>query len=529
MRESHRIQEDHRTLKGTDVKLNIVARAFPAAVRRHLTKRHAAACAVVLLALAAHPSPLRAEESSKANVLLITIDDLNDWVGCLGGHPQSLTPKLDALARRGVLFTNAHCNAPICNPSRVSFMTGVRPSTSGIYLNGHQFRSRTSRVRSAVTLPQHFAENGYETLGCGKLFHGSRGKDNFQTYGPAGGQGPLPEKRLNCPPEQSRSKLWDWGVFPGEEGESYNDVADARWAAERLAEEREKPFLLGCGFYRPHVPFYAPQRFFDQHPRSAVKLPEVLDSDRDDIPPFALKLTDNPLPPGHEWFVRSGQWRHAVQSYLACVSFTDDNVGKVVAALDAGPHADDTWIVLLSDHGFFLGEKQRWAKQALWERATRVPLIIVPPRNRAGEFAAVGKRCAQPVELLSIYPTLAEVCGLPGRPRQLEGHSLVPLLKDPGADWPHLAVTTHNGDNHAVRDSRHRYIRYSDGSEELYDLEADPKEWKNLAGDPGKRAVIKKLARAIPGSVASPPEPAARRARSRPARTVQPSGAAKNG
>ncbi|MCH7725224.1 MAG: sulfatase, partial [Planctomycetes bacterium] len=439
------------------------------------------------------------------NFLIIIFYYINDWVGCLGGHPQSLTPNIDALAKRGVLFTNAHCNGPICNPSRVSFMTGVRPSTSGIYLNGHRFRSRNSRIRSAVTLPQHFAKHGYQTLGCGKLFHGSGGKENFQFYGPAGGQGPLPKKRLNCPLEQSRSRLWDWGVFPEEEGDSYNDIADAKWTAKRLGEPCEKPFLLACGFYRPHVPFFAPPRFFDKHPRNDVKLPPVLDTDRDDIPAFALKLTNNPLPPSHDWFEKSGQWQHAVQSYLACVSFTDDNVGKVVAALDAGPHADNTWIVLLSDHGFFLGEKQRWAKQALWERATKVPLIIVPPRKLAHQFAAVGNRCAKPVELLSIYPTLIEVCRLPGKPKQLEGHSLVPLLKDADANWPHFAITTHDGDNHAVRDDRYRYIRYADGSEELYDIDTDPNEWENLARDPKMKSVIARLAKAVPTNVADPP------------------------
>jgi arylsulfatase A-like enzyme len=444
-------------------------------------------------------------EAAKPNVLFIAVDDLNDWIGCLGGHPQAKTPNLDALAKRGILFTNAHCNAPVCNPSRVSLMTGIRPSDSGIYLNNHKFRSANSKIREAVTLPQHFAENGYATVGCGKLFHGSGGQENFHTYGPAGGQGPLPGKRLNCPPEESGSKLWDWGVFPEEEDEGYNDIADANWTAARLGKASEKPFFLGCGFYRPHVPLYAPERFFGKHPLDKVTLPEVLESDLDDIPPFALELVKNPLPPSHAWFLKSGQWRKAVQSYLACVSFTDDNVGKVLAALDAGPHADNTWIVLFSDHGFFLGEKQRWAKQALWERATRVPLMIVPPKNRSGEFA-IGKACDQPVELLSLYPTLAEACGLPGRPDQAKGVSLIPLLKDPKANWPHFAITTHTVGNHAIRDRRYRYIRYADTSEELYDIRKDASEWRNLASDPKMKELIEKLAKAIPASDAKPPD-----------------------
>jgi arylsulfatase A-like enzyme len=470
-----------------------------------MMKSRALACLLLLLLLA--PAATNGEEpaSPRPNVLLIVIDDLNDWVGCLGGHPQSLTPNIDALAQRGLLFGNAHCNGPICNPSRVSLFTGVRPSSSGIYLNNHAFRAADSQLKDAVTLPQQFARHGYQTAGCGKLFHGSRGKNNFQVYGPAGGQGPLPEKRLNCPPEQSRSKLWDWGVFPAEEDNSYNDIADARWAARRLRQEQEKPFFLGCGFYRPHVPFFAPQRFFDRHPLAEVMLPTVLQTDRDDIPRFALELTHNPLPPSHDWFVESGKWQQAVQSYLACISFTDNNVGTLLKALDNGPHAENTWIVLFSDHGFFLGEKQRWAKQSLWERATRVPLVIVPPRNQADQFGAPGRRCDRPVELLGIYPTLLEACGLPEPVDQLEGQSLLPLLKDSTTDWPHLAITTHNGNNHAVRDDRYRYIRYADGSEELYDLKQDAAEWKNLAGDPALEQVKTRLARAVPRKTAAPP------------------------
>ena len=415
--------------------------------------RRSACCVAWLTALVLFTPRAVHGQTFRPNVLLITIDDLNDWIGCLGGHAQAQTPNIDALARRGILFTNAHCNAPICNPSRVSFMTGIRPSTSGIYMNGHRFRSPKSQIRDAVTMPQHFTASGYDTLGCGKLFHGSKGQDEFQTYGPAGGQGPLPNRKLNCPPEASRSGLWDWGVFPEEEGDSYNDIADAKWAAEQLGEQRSRPLFLGCGFYRPHVPFFAPSRFFDPYPLENVQLPAVREDDRDDIPPFALKLTENSLPPPHEWFVSSGRWNHAVQSYLACVSFTDDNVGKVIEALDAGPHANDTWIVLLSDHGFFLGEKQRWAKQSLWERATKVPLIIVAPKNDDRWTSTAGTRCDQPVELLSIFPTLVEVCGLESPANHLEGASLVSLIRDTPGSWSQTAVTTFNGNNHAVRDT----------------------------------------------------------------------------
>lgn len=445
-------------------------------------------------------------QAEPPNVLLITIDDLNDWVGCLGGHPQVRTPHIDALARRGVLFTNAHCNGPICNPSRVSFLTGVRPSTSGIYLNSHRFRAPDSAIRDAVTLPQFFTRHGYLTLACGKLFHGSQSQEEFEQYGPAAGQGPLPQQRINVPASVTRSRLWDWGVFPHEdEDDRYNDVADAEWAAERLSSTHDRPFLLACGFYRPHVPWYAPQRFHDLYPISSTSLPDVLANDRADIPQFALRLTANDTPPPHQWFVNSGTWQAAVSSYLACISFVDANVGRVMAALDAGPHAGNTWVVLLSDHGFFLGEKERWAKQSLWERATKVPLIIVPPKNNSARDAGRGTVCDQPAELLSVFPTLVEVCALGDPPPQLEGHSLVPLLKDVNADWSHPAITTHDGDNHAVRGRRYRYIRYADGSEELYDLQEDRAEWNNLAGQPEFQDVIRRLARHVPTKVAEPP------------------------
>lgn len=452
--------------------------------------------------------------AEKPNVLFITIDDLNDWIGCLGGHPQSQTPNIDALAKRGILFTNAHCNAPICNPSRVSFMSGIRPSTSGIYLNTQDYKAKGASTRDAMMLPECFASQGYSTMGCGKVFHTAKGRQHFDNYGPAGGQGPFPPARINCPKEASPTPLWDWGVFPKEEGPEYNDIADAAWTADQLGKKHDKPLFLACGFYRPHVPLFAPQRYFDLHPYEQVKLPTVLENDRGDIPDYAFKIAASKYSPSHEWFVKNDKWKQAVQSYMACVSFTDDNVGKLVKALDAGPSADSTWIVLFSDHGFFLGEKQHWAKQSLWERATKVPLIVVPPRNRAQEFA-IGEQCHKPVELLSIYPTLLEACGLKAPEDQLEGHSIIPLLKDPDVEWPYCAITTHTASSqasqnephkyttfasasHAVRDDRYRYIRYADGSEELYDLKADPREWENISGEESSAEIITRLSSFLP-------------------------------
>jgi len=415
-----------------------------------------------------------ASVTRRPNVLLIAIDDLNDWVGCLGGHSQSRTPHIDALSKRGVLFANAHCQAPICNPSRTSLMTGVRPSTSGIYLNSPWFRS-TALNRERVTLPQYFAKHGYRTLTTGKIYHGShRDELSFETVGPTPGQRNRLDQRIQTELKHG-GPLWDFGPQKFDEA-SFNDVVTSDWAVKHLkASTEETPFFLAVGLVRPHVPFYAPQRHFENRPLEKVLLPEVKEDDRIDLPPSAIELTNNTRPPSHQWFEESGKWSEAVQAYLACITFVDEQVGRMMKALDEGPHADNTIVVLFSDHGFHLGEKQRWAKQSLWESSTQVPLIILTPEGNDG-------RCERPVELLNLYPTLIELCGLPSR-EGLEGVSLVPLISDPATAWERPAITTYQRENHAVRSERYRYIRYADGSEELYDHDNDPNEWQNLLSD----------------------------------------------
>tara|TARA_B110000014_G_C20093562_1_gene572888 strand:- start:320 stop:1732 length:1413 start_codon:yes stop_codon:yes gene_type:complete len=432
-----------------------------------------------------------AHAAKRPNVLMIAIDDLNDWVSCLGGHPQAKSPQIDRLAKRGVLFTNAHCQAPICNPSRTSLMLGMRPSTTGIYVNRPWFR-QTAKNKTRITLSQHFAAQGYRTLTTGKIYHASRvDGPSFQVVGPRPGQRLKIDAQL-VKEIGSSSRLWDFGAQQYAE-EDFSDFVDASWAIEKLQYKRQKPFFMAVGFYRPHVPWYAPQRFFDDRPRDDVELPMVRDDDRTDLPAGALQLTNNSLPPSHKWFVETDHWKDAVQSYLACVSFTDAQVGRLLDALDKSPHADNTIVVLFSDHGFHLGEKQRWAKQSLWESSTRVPMIISVPGGQKGQ------RCSRPVELLHLYPTLLELCGLP-TPDGLEGTSLGPLLKDPQASWSLPAITTYQRNNHAVRSEHWRYIRYSDGSEELYDHRTDPHEWTNVAARPEHRAVIAEHAKWLPAT-----------------------------
>jgi arylsulfatase A-like enzyme len=428
-------------------------------------------------------------ERPKPNILFIAIDDLNDWVGPLGGHPLAKTPRLDALAARGTTFTNAHCQAPLCNPSRVSLLTGLRPSTTGIYGLAPSFRD-IPEFADRVTLPQYFAEHGYRTAGDGKIFHhGTRSGDkkhapDFQENGNHSGVGSKPPLRLVTDPPLAHP-LVDWGVWPTDNDDTKKgDYVVASWGIDQIRNApADKPFFLALGFFLPHVPMYATQQWFDLYPDDDSILPPVLDNDRDDTPRFSWYLHWQ-LPEPRIGPVRAaGQWRNLVRSYLASTSFVDAQVGRLLDALDASGHRDDTIVVVWSDHGWHLGEKGIAGKNSLWDRSTRVPLVF------AGPGVAPGQACKRPVELLDLYPTLVELAGLPPRDDQ-EGESLVPLLRDAAAPRARPAITTHNRGNHAVRSERWRYIRYADGSEELYDLENDPHEWHNLAGIPAYAAVI---------------------------------------
>jgi arylsulfatase A-like enzyme len=442
----------------------------------------------------------RSAAAERSNVLFIAIDDLNDWVGCLDGHPQARTPNIDALAARGVLFANAHCQAPLCNPSRSSLMTGLRPSTTGIYGLRPGIRAVES-LKEHVTLPQTFTQAGYHTYTCGKIYHdGSIGKRDrgreFNAWGPAPGPPLPPEKFVETP---SKMRAVDWGVYP-ERDEQHGDykIATAAVAALKNAP-RDKPFFIACGFRMPHVPCFAAQKWFDLYPLETLKLPAVRDDDRDDTPRFSWYLHWRLPEPRLKFLREAGEWKSLVRAYLASTSFMDSQVGRVLDALEATGRGDETVVVLWSDHGWHLGEKLITGKNTLWERSTHVPLVF------AGPGVVRGARCAEPVELLDIFPTLLDLCRLPPRD-DLEGHSLLPQLRDPEAERPWPAITTHNQGNHAIRTAEWRYIRYADGSEELYHLKSDPREWTNLAGDAKYADVKRELAKWIP-KVSAPPVP----------------------
>jgi len=428
---------------------------------------------------------------SKQNVLFIAIDDLNDWIGCLGGHPDAKTPHLDRLAARGVLFTNAHCAAPLCNPSRTALLTGVRPSTSGVYDNAQPFR-RSPVLQSAVTLPQHFMAHGYRVVGGGKIYHGSfPDPASWHEYFPSQQQN---KPRDPVPPVLPANGIpdtaqFDWSPLRVPEG-AMGDTQVVEWASRELRKEHDRPFFLACGIFRPHLPWYVPEKYFDLYPLDKITLPRVKDDDLDDVPPIGRAFAK---PEGdHKKVLEHHQWRKAVQAYLASITFADARVGQVLDALDASPYAKNTHIVLWSDHGWHLGEKLHWRKFALWEEATHNVLMISSPG-----LTKAGGRCARTVSLLDLYPTLIDLCGLSRRPG-LEGASLLPLLKNPAAAWDRPAITTYGRANHAVRTERWRYIRYRDSTEELYDRQNDEMEWTNLAGQTKHQQTKTMLARWLP-------------------------------
>ena len=336
-------------------------------------------------------------------------------------------------------------------------------------------------------MPEVFADNGYKTMAAGKIFHGGD-RRFFQTYLPTGGFGPRPKKKISQP---HGHPLWDWGVFPDDDN-LMPDMKCAKWAVEQLNQTHEKPFFMGVGFYRPHVPMYATKKWFDMHPRDQIKLPAVRKNDLKDLSQYAIDLTNlKHVSPTHKWVSEAGQWEHAVQSYLASVTFADHCLGLVLDALEKSDYAGNTVIALFSDHGFHLGEKERWAKRSLWEDGTRVPIILTAPGFKSNQTSD------RPAELIDIFPTLLELVGLPADSGQ-EGQSLVPLMKNPRREWSHPAITSFGLGNYSVRSTRYRFIQYFDGSRELYDLSKDPHEWKNLIKIPKMKSVIMEHTAFIP-------------------------------
>jgi len=458
------------------------------------------------------PVPPKRAYGSKPNVLFIIADDLRDYPGWMKGHPQSVTPNMDALARRGMRFANAHCNYALCNPSRTSMLTGLLPSSSGVFGNEQDWR-RSVAVAGKPTLPRYFKENGWLTAAGGKVFHANHGGPEGRLAGWHGGRRGFEEDaawmqrfpkagvqipRLPVATGRNFNGLdiwhWDWGGVDLKDEET-DDGQVVAWAADFLTAKQKKPFFLTVGLYRPHSPWYVPQKYFDAlPPLEEIVLPEVKEDDLDDLPEAArehLKRKDL----DHARILEKGLWKSAVRAYLANVRFCDAMLGRIIEALDAGPHAQNTIVVFTSDHGWYLGEKQMWHKGRLWEGATQVPLTIMAPK-----ITQADTQSGEAVALVDLYPTLCDLSGIKP-PKHLDGESLMPLLKKPESRRDQPAVTMMGGGktaSYAARDRRYRYIRYADGGEELYDHETDPKEWINRAGQPELEEVKQRLGKAFP-------------------------------
>jgi arylsulfatase A-like enzyme len=436
----------------------------------------------ILLLLLTHCLLMPASAADRPNVLFIAIDDLNHWVTHLGRNSQARTPNIDRLAKMGVTFRNAHCAVPACEPSRCALMGGRRPWTTGCYKNGHVWKKYQPEGDG---LSAQFLKAGYDVFGAGKIYHSMQ-------YHPSEWTDYMSREGLssNGPGVQKDDGYHKDKTHPDLKDEDLVDWHTTDYCIERIQQKTDKPFFVACGLYKPHLPFVVPRKYYDAFPLDSIKLPPHIENDLADLPPAALKMAN---PKGdHAKFLRSGRWKAAIQSYLATCTYTDMNVGRLLDALAASPNRDNTIIVLWGDHGWSFGEKQHWRKFALWEETTRMPFIWVAPG-----VTTAGTSSTRPVDLMSVYPTLCALTGIT-KPDHVVGHNILPLLKDPNAAWKYPAITTHGRGNHAVRTETHRYIRYADGGEELYAVQADPYEWKNLAKKPGTSKLRKQLAKWLP-------------------------------
>ncbi len=458
---------------------------------------------LLLLIVSTACGVLRAEDTSSAqrpNVIMIPIDDLADYVSILQDHPGIHTPNFDRLAKNSVVFTRAFAAAPLCQPSRAAVSCGMFPHRTGIYTLKESLADSPVALE-AVSLAEQFKRHGYDTFMTGKYYHGkpknwwpadridamwTEKMPPFSDHGPYLTQAEVIETK----------GIYAVGPAPGGM-KSMPDVKSLAHMRQWLNEKHKNPFLIIQGINKPHLSFVAPQEFFELYPLDEIQVPETVEDDLADVPAASSKIFSRKdrLQFKRVRDYKDGLgWKMTMQGYLASISFCDWVLGQILDELGSSPYANNTIVVLWSDHGYHIGEKEKLHKQALWSQSCRVPFVIRLPNKTDS-----GSRCEAPVSLLDIYPTLRELCGLSKAvPQQLDGHSLVALLDDPDAEWPCVATTSHGPENAAVSDSRYRYIRYSDGSEELYDHQSDPREYQNVASDPEREAVKKRLAASLP-------------------------------
>ncbi len=451
------------------------------------------------------------------NVLFISIDDLNDWIGPFGGHPQATTPHMDRFAEQGAfVFQNAHCAGPVCGPSRSALLSGFMPNRTGAYGNAHQMLY-SDLVQTHATLPEYFAKHGYHTLSRGKIFHAhgtengfDRGQWAFEDWSEGTGSNRVIRNRLTSrrdqlingeeqpsPYSRGAGSPFAWGPTQQNTAET-RDYQAAQWAADQIQDGFNKPFFLALGISKPHLTWFVPQEFFDRFDLETLEEPPYRLDDLDDIttPDGEMKFE-----PSNDflWTTTENLYREATRAYLAASSYADTCVGVVLNALEQSPYADNTIVVIWGDHGWHLGEKLRYRKAALWVESTRLPLMIRLPGQTERQDTV------RPVNLVDLFPTLIELCGLPEKP-ELDGRSLVPLMDNPQRAWPYPAITIRGVDSASVRDEIWSYIRYEDGTEELYHRADDPHEWTNLMHrmTPEAEAARSRLASHIPTEWAEP-------------------------
>jgi iduronate 2-sulfatase len=421
---------------------------------------------------------------SKPNVLFIAVDDMNNDLGCFG-HSLVKSPSIDRLAARGVRFERAYCQFPLCSPSRSSLLTGLRPDSTRVFNLQYHFRQD---LPDLVTLPQMFIRNGYYVARVGKMYHygnpgdiGTNGLDDrvswMERFNPAGrDKTTLELDIINYTPKRGLGSAMAFLADPTGTDPQHTDGKVTDQAIQLLEAHKDKPFFIAAGYYKPHCPWVTPKKYFDLYPMDPITLPQITAQTRDDYPPLALAST-RPWP---YFGITADRARECKRAYYAAISFVDAQIGRLLDAVDRLGLRDNTIIVFWSDHGYHLGEHGLWFKQSCFEESARVPLIIsVPGQKTAGQASA------RPVELVDLYPTLADLAGLTP-PKHVQGFSLRPLIDDPQAPWDHPAYTqVQRGADpgHSVRTERWRYTEWAFGKkgEELYDHENDPQELHNLA------------------------------------------------
>lgn len=440
---------------------------------------------VLLSACTSNKSKTEAIDENDKNVLFIVIDDLTTTLGCFD-HPMVKTPNIDRLANSGVTFTNAYCNFAVCGPSRGSFLTGLRPETIGILDNRTPLQEK---LGDKVTLPALFRNNGFYTMGLGKIFHGHqkghgdpKAWDEYYDYkttelGKQGEQRNMTNGAL---------KWCQWQAAAGED-EDQQDGQIAKKAVELIKTKRDKPFFLAVGLHKPHDPFIAPKKYFDMYPLDRCNPPELPEGW---TPPYNHTLPGETV---HFNKFTDSDKREFLRSYYACTSFMDAQLGKILKALEESGQMENTLIVFFGDHGYHLGEHNWWNKVTLFEKGTNAPFIVVG--NTVGKK---GVKSGAMFEFIDIYPTLAEIMNLKGVPGYLEGKSFAPVLKDPSRDFrSEVYATTRRGEMEGimVKNKNWRYVEWNQGENgiELYDQINDPIEYNNLANKPEYAEVVNEM------------------------------------